>query len=59
MQFDHRVPADKEHNVAQMVQKGMALTAILEEIKKCDLVCANCHADRTYKRNHDGDDLNG
>jgi hypothetical protein len=25
---------------------------ILEEVAKCEKVCANCHADRTYRRFH-------
>jgi hypothetical protein len=25
---------------------------ILEEVAKCEMVCANCHADRTYRRFH-------
>jgi hypothetical protein len=29
---------------------GSKRAALLAEIAKCDLVCANCHADRTYRR---------
>lgn len=45
MQFDH-VNGDKEFNIANALRKG--LKAILKEIEKCDLVCANCHAERTW-----------
>jgi hypothetical protein len=49
MQFDH-TDTDKEFNVSDMVKNGFSLTRIQEEINKCELVCANCHAVRTYER---------
>lgn len=49
MRFDHRDPATKTYLVTQMI--GRAGTArILEEVAKCDIVCANCHRERTYVR---------
>lgn len=54
MQFDHRDPSQKKFNIATAVhwtyQARYSKEAILEEIAKCDLVCANCHADRTHRR---------
>jgi hypothetical protein len=36
---------------AEMVMyKGSSKKNILKEIKKCDLVCANCHRIRTHER---------
>lgn len=49
MEFDH-VRGKKEFDVANMVGKGLALSRILSEIKKCELVCANCHRVRTASR---------
>lgn len=46
MQFDHINPKNKLNNVAHMRNEKL----ILEEISKCDLVCANCHAVREHKR---------
>ena len=46
MDFDHRDPSTKLFQVT-----GPLLTPrkrMLEEIAKCDIVCANCHALRTY-----------
>jgi hypothetical protein len=44
--FDHKDPLQKSAGIAQLMHKP------LEEIKleadKCDLVCANCHAIRTF-----------
>lgn len=49
MQFDH-VPGRgiKTAEVSSLV--NCSLSRIEEEIAKCDLVCANCHANRTYYR---------
>lgn len=37
-------------DVGSMHTNGYSKRAIQEEAKKCDLVCANCHKDRTYRR---------
>ncbi len=50
MQFDHRDGNTKRDNVATMLHETRPLDAILLEIDKCDLVCANCHAERTHRR---------
>jgi hypothetical protein len=43
MQF-HHVYFPKIANVSDMVCDGYSLHSIKEEIKKCELICANCHA---------------
>lgn len=48
MQFDH-VIGNKIANISKLVNQGCREKA-LTEISKCVIVCANCHADRTYKR---------
>lgn len=48
MQFDHRDPSKKQFTIG--TGKTLKLSRILEEIAKCDVVCANCHFDRTYRR---------
>jgi hypothetical protein len=50
MQFDHRSGLPKFMDISTMVQKNFKLDKILKEIAKCDVVCANCHAIRTYKQ---------
>jgi len=47
MQFDH-VRGKKEFALASVA--GRALQKVKDEIAKCDVVCSNCHDDRTYKR---------
>jgi hypothetical protein len=52
MDFDHR--EDKRRSVGAMVSGDCSIEAILAEIKKCDLVCANCHRTRTHKQRQAG-----
>jgi hypothetical protein len=49
MQFDHRDPREKKYLVSQMVGRAGTGT-ILAEVAKCDIVCSNCHRERTYWR---------
>jgi hypothetical protein len=54
MTWDHLPEYTKLFNIADSVRQ-YGRKAIEEEIAKCDLVCANCHAIRTWKRNQDED----
>lgn len=50
LHFDHKPEFEKLGGVTELYsrysrQKG------LEEMAKCDIVCANCHCIRTYNRN--------
>lgn len=49
MQFDHRDATNKRYVVTQMIGRAGTGT-ILAEVAKCDIVCANCHRDRSYRR---------
>lgn len=48
LHFDHIEGSDKLLNVSQMSSRSEAV--ILNEISKCEVVCANCHAIRTANR---------
>jgi hypothetical protein len=49
MQFDHLDPLRKSFTIANIVSNGRhSWDKVLKEIEKCDLVCANCHAIRTF-----------
>jgi hypothetical protein len=50
LEFDHRDPAAKSFNVGDVTQHGYALSRVMAEIDKCDVVCANCHRRRTAKQ---------
>jgi hypothetical protein len=57
LQFDHVDPAGKYRtrsgrlvHIADMVKgERYALATILAEIRKCRVLCANCHAVHTYR----------
>ena len=49
MDFDH-VRGEKKFNLSIAAQKIYSLKKIQDEISKCEVVCANCHRERTFKR---------
>lgn len=51
MDFDHREGEVKVDDISVLVcRKRASFETILQEIAKCDLVCACCHRVRTYNR---------
>ena len=48
MDFDHRDPKKKLMGIPQLVA-NCSKKKLLAEIKKCDIVCSNCHRIRTAK----------
>lgn len=49
LEFDH-VRGKRHRCVASMLTNSYAWETILQEIAKCDVVCANCHTRRTLTR---------
>lgn len=47
MDFDH-VRGVKVGNLANMARQRVSLKRLQEEIDKCEIVCANCHRERTH-----------
>lgn len=52
MDFDH-INDNKEFNVSDLIIYA-SWEKIQKEINKCELVCSNCHRERTHKRNNSG-----
>ena len=58
MDFDHRVSEDKEFHMSFCADKRRGIKGIdnrhISEIRKealkCDVVCSNCHRERTHQR---------
>ena len=48
LQFDHLDPAQKKFNISGGAGIAKKWNTLVEEARKCELVCANCHAIRTY-----------
>lgn len=53
MEFDH-VRGKKFRSISEMCQRVFAKSTIASEIAKCDLVCSNCHQNRTFLRRSGG-----
>lgn len=47
MDFDHREPDSKAFGIGA-VMGNRTDAALLSEIAKCDVVCANCHRERSH-----------
>jgi hypothetical protein len=50
LQFDHRDPLKKLFAIGQ--GDRWPLAALVAEIAKCDIRCANCHSRRTFEEKH-------
>lgn len=48
MDFDHRDSTHKRDNVSSLVRRAVSTRILLDEISKCDIVCSNCHRERTH-----------
>ena len=56
MQFDHLPQFTKTFNISNFSDYTKDITRVIEEMKKCDLVCANCHAERSNNRRIDSNE---
>jgi len=50
MDFDHLPQYEKSFEINQAWARKLSLSKIIDEIKKCELVCSNCHRIRGQKR---------
>lgn len=48
LQFHHRDPSTKRFAISQAIRLCVNREDILEEIRKCDVLCGNCHAKEHY-----------
>jgi hypothetical protein len=49
MDFDH-TDDNKEYTVGTMIGRRLSLAVIQAELDKCEIVCSNCHRERTHQR---------
>jgi len=47
LDFDHF--KDKKYNIANLMKRSGSLLVLEDEIKKCEVRCANCHRRKTAK----------
>ena len=48
LEFDHL--GNKEFNISRYKTHTASLNKVKEEIQKCEVVCSNCHKNRTFNR---------
>lgn len=53
LDFDHRDPSKKDFSIFRTTAVCGTVEALLKEIAKCDIRCANCHRKKTH-RNKEG-----
>jgi len=50
MHFDHLPAYEKKFNISQVFDLLPSEQVLRDEISKCEIICANCHAIRTAQR---------
>lgn len=55
MHFDHIF--EKNGSIADLSRASVSIERLQQEIDKCELVCSNCHAIRTFERSQGDEDM--
>lgn len=50
LEFDHIDPSQKLFSISRAIRDGYSWQQTIDEIKKCRILCANCHKKRTAKQ---------
>ena len=48
LEFHHH-KGEKENTISRMVWKSYSIKTILSELKKCKILCANCHKEHHHR----------
>lgn len=54
LDFHHRDPNTKTSGLNRVARKTSSMKKVLEEIEKCDVLCANCHRKVTWPLSSNG-----
>ncbi len=52
LQFHHKDRAEKRFSLGDMASRASSIRVLMEEIKKCEVLCVNCHAKRHWRGSH-------
>jgi len=55
LQFHHRDKKEKSFTISNAVVRGTSIKKLIEEMKKCDVLCVNCHAKLHWREAHETD----
>ena len=50
LELDHLDPTTKVFSISQAVKLGHSWNSVMNEINKCQILCANCHKKRTAQQ---------
>ena len=50
LQFHHKNPRTKVLEVTECVARNWSRKRIMQEIRKCEVLCANCHAKEHWRK---------
>ena len=59
LQFHHRDRSEKEIDISQAIGRNWSLKKIEKEIKKCTVLCANCHFILHWNEKHPPGECDG
>jgi hypothetical protein len=57
LQFHHKNKEDKVFSISEAAKNKFSLDRVKAEIKKCVVLCANCHAIHHWRERHDTQSL--
>lgn len=57
LEFHHRARETKRWSVGFMVNRGMPVAQVREEMEKCDVMCSNCHRRHHYEEREMNEDV--
>lgn len=52
MDFDHLPQYEKKYEISSIAGGRYPISTLKDEIAKCDVVCSNCHRERTHQRGY-------
>lgn len=52
LEFDHIKRKGKNNNIGVLVNNGVKIKKIKKELKKCQVLCSNCHSIKTNRENN-------
>ena len=52
LEFDHINPIEKSFSISRWCSDGGNIEPLIDEIKKCQIRCSNCHRIRTHEEGH-------
>jgi hypothetical protein len=49
LDYDHLDSSNKQEDISRMINRGNSIKTLKNEIRKCRILCANCHRIKTFE----------